>query len=84
MTEPLRILHAISSNRFAGVEQFVRRLAIRQAHDGHTVAVLGGASEQMRAPLGEQASAGARRTPPSQCCVACIPTSRQPTSSTPI
>ena len=40
MTEPLRILHAISSDRFAGVEQFVRRLAIRQAQDGHTVTVL--------------------------------------------
>jgi glycosyltransferase involved in cell wall biosynthesis len=51
MTEQLRILHAISSDRFAGVEQFVRRLAIRQAADGHTVAVLGGAGEHMAKPL---------------------------------
>jgi glycosyltransferase involved in cell wall biosynthesis len=53
MTQPLRILHAISSDRFAGVEQFVRRLAIRQAQDGHTVAVLGGAAEHMADSLTE-------------------------------
>jgi glycosyltransferase involved in cell wall biosynthesis len=53
MTAPLRILHAISSDRFAGVEQFVRRLAIRQAQDGHTVAVFGGAAQHMAEPLGE-------------------------------
>lgn len=47
----MRILHAISSDRFAGVEQFVRRLAIAQAGDGHEVAVLGGAASQMSAPL---------------------------------
>jgi glycosyltransferase involved in cell wall biosynthesis len=51
MSSPLRILHAINSDRFAGVEQFVRRLAIRQAQDGHSVTVLGGAAGQMRALL---------------------------------
>lgn len=51
MTGRLRILHAVNSDRFAGVEQFVRRLAIRQAQDGHTVTVLGGAREHMQAPL---------------------------------
>ena len=53
MTSPLRILHAISSDRFAGVEQFVRRLAVRQAQDGHDVAVFGGAAEHMSKPLSE-------------------------------
>ena len=53
MTEPLRILHAVSSDLFAGVEQFVRRLAIRQAHDGHIVAVFGGAAEHMAESLTE-------------------------------
>jgi len=53
MTDRLRILHAISSDRFAGVEQFVRRLAIRQRQDGHSVAVLGGAAGHMAAPLAE-------------------------------
>lgn len=53
MTGPLRILHAISSDRFAGVEQFVRRLAIRQAQDGHAVTVFGGAAEHMAVSLGD-------------------------------
>ncbi|WP_457100821.1 glycosyltransferase family 4 protein [Microbacterium sp. P5_E9] len=53
MTQPLRILHAISSDRFAGVEQFVRRLAIRQAQDGHLVAVFGGAEEHMADSLSD-------------------------------
>ena len=48
---PLRIMHAISSDRFAGVEQFVRRLAIRQAQDGHDVHVIGGAAAHMESPL---------------------------------
>lgn len=50
---PLRILHVLSSDRFAGVEQFVRRLALRQAHDGHAVSVIGGAGDQMTAALAE-------------------------------
>lgn len=57
MSGPLRILHVVSSDRFAGVEQFVRRLAIRQATDGHDVSVYGGAAEHMAASL---AHAGVR------------------------
>ena len=53
MTEPLRILHAVRSDQFAGVEQFVRRLATRQAQDGHSVVVFGGAAEYMKAPLSD-------------------------------
>lgn len=60
MTGSLRIVHAIASDRFAGVEQFVRRLAARQAEDGHSVIVLGGAREQMASLL---ASAGAEWMP---------------------
>ncbi|WP_206476909.1 glycosyltransferase [Microbacterium sp. KRD172] len=48
---PWRILHTVASDRFAGVEQFVRRLAAAQAEHGHQVTVAGGAPEQMRATL---------------------------------
>jgi glycosyltransferase involved in cell wall biosynthesis len=48
---PLRILHAIRSDGFAGVEQFVCRLAIAQASRGHDVTVIGGAQKSMREPL---------------------------------
>ena len=51
MNGPLRILHAIRSDGFAGVEQFVLRLALAQAADGHEVAVIGGAAERMRPDL---------------------------------
>jgi glycosyltransferase involved in cell wall biosynthesis len=47
----LRILHAVRSDGFAGVEQFVLRLALAQAADGHVVAVIGGAAERMRPDL---------------------------------
>jgi glycosyltransferase involved in cell wall biosynthesis len=47
----IRILHAIRSDRFAGVEQFVRRLAIAQAEAGHDVHVVGGAESHMAGPL---------------------------------
>jgi glycosyltransferase involved in cell wall biosynthesis len=47
----LRILHAVRSDGFAGVEQFVLRLALAQAADGHEVAVIGGAAERMRPDL---------------------------------
>lgn len=53
MTRPLRILHAIRSDGFSGVEQFVLRLARAQAGDGHAVAVIGGDPERMRAGLDE-------------------------------
>lgn len=56
----LRILHTVASDRFAGVEQFVRRLATAQAAHGHRVTVVGGAPEQMRTAL-EQA--GVRAVP---------------------
>lgn len=48
MNARLRILHAIRSDGFAGVEQFVRRLAIAQADDGHHVHVIGGDPARMR------------------------------------
>lgn len=51
MSSPLRIVHAIRSDAFAGVEQFVLRLAIKQAQDGHFVHVIGGASNMMSPPL---------------------------------
>jgi hypothetical protein len=41
MSSRLRILHVIHSDAFAGVEQFVRRLAIAQAR-AHDVRVVGG------------------------------------------
>ncbi|WP_404443947.1 glycosyltransferase family 4 protein [Microbacterium marinum] len=59
---PLRILHVVASDRFAGVEQFVRRLARAQAASGHSVFVAGGAAEHMGAALAE---AGARYHPAS-------------------
>ena len=51
MNGRLRILHAVRSDGFAGVEQFVLRLALAQAADGHVVAVIGGAAERMRPDL---------------------------------
>ncbi|MGW9631482.1 glycosyltransferase family 4 protein [Agromyces sp. NPDC055520] len=47
MTTSLRILHAIRSDGFSGVERFVLRLAHQQRIDGHEVAVIGGAAEPM-------------------------------------
>lgn len=47
----MRIVHVVCSDRFAGVEQFVLRLAAAQAAAGHDVQVLGGAAEGMREPL---------------------------------
>jgi len=48
----MRIVHVMRSDRFAGVEQFVLRLAIAQARAGHRVHVAGGAESRMRAQLG--------------------------------
>lgn len=56
MTDRLRILHVIHSDAFAGVEQFVRRLAIAQAAE-HDVRVIGGDPALMAPPLD---SAGVR------------------------
>lgn len=55
-----RILHAIRSDGFAGVEQFVLRLALTQARAGHHVHVIGGDPSQMRDPL---TAAGVAFTP---------------------
>lgn len=60
MTARLRIVHAIRSGAFAGVEQFVLRLALQQAHDGHAVHVIGGDPDRMREPLAEHAVTFAR------------------------
>ncbi|WP_173921768.1 glycosyltransferase family 4 protein [Agromyces sp. Marseille-P2726] len=49
----LRILHAIRSDGFSGVERFVLRLALAQAADGHRVTVIGGATDRMRPALEE-------------------------------
>lgn len=53
MSASMRILHAIRSDGFAGVEQFVLRLAVAQAVGGHRVAVIGGAADRMRPGLDE-------------------------------
>ena len=49
----LHILHVVRTRSFAGVEQFVRRLALAQAGAGHRVAVIGGDPAQMAPALGE-------------------------------
>jgi len=49
--QPLQIVHVVCSDRFAGVEQFVLRLAVAQAEAGHDVHVIGGAESRMREPL---------------------------------
>lgn len=51
MSDGLRVLHLMVSDRFAGVEQFVMRLALQQAHDGHEVWVAGGDPQILAAPL---------------------------------
>lgn len=47
----MRILHAVRSDGFAGVERHVARLARAQAATGHDVAVVGGAAAGMRATV---------------------------------
>ncbi|KHK99318.1 hypothetical protein LK09_03315 [Microbacterium mangrovi] len=49
----IRVVHAIRSASFAGVEQFVRRLSIAQAEAGHDVHVIGGDPAHMAAPLAD-------------------------------
>ncbi|MFD4994016.1 glycosyltransferase family 4 protein [Cellulosimicrobium cellulans] len=49
----MRILHAVRSDGFAGVERHVARLARAQSAAGHDVAVVGGAPEGMRATVGD-------------------------------
>jgi glycosyltransferase involved in cell wall biosynthesis len=48
---PLRVLHVVRTRSFAGVEQFVRRLAIAQAGAGYQVAVIGGDPARMAPAL---------------------------------
>ncbi|WP_308467491.1 glycosyltransferase family 4 protein [Rathayibacter soli] len=60
---PLRVLHAVRSDAFQGVEQFVFRLAVAQASHGHVVSVIGGADDRMRGPLER---AGVRYEPASR------------------
>ncbi|BDZ54907.1 glycosyltransferase family 4 protein [Agromyces marinus] len=60
MSPPLRILHAVRSDGFSGVEQFVLRLARVQAADGHAVHVIGGDPPRMRPGLD---AAGVAHTP---------------------
>ncbi|WP_309127666.1 glycosyltransferase [Microbacterium sp.] len=43
----MKIMHLVCSDRFAGVEQFVLRLAVAQAAGGHVVHVAGGAATRM-------------------------------------
>ncbi len=51
MNRPLRIIHAVCSDRFAGVERFVLSLAIAQANAGHDVRVVGGDERRMSLAL---------------------------------
>ncbi len=46
-----RIMHVVCSDRFAGVERFVLRLASAQAGAGHEVTVAGGARDHMEPAL---------------------------------
>ncbi len=48
---PLRIVHAVRSDRFAGVERFILTLALAQRAAGHRVVVIGGAPERMEPEL---------------------------------
>lgn len=50
-TERLRIVHAIRSDGFSGVERFVTRLARAQSAAGHEVRVIGGDPARMRPAL---------------------------------
>lgn len=47
----LRVLHAVRSDGFGGVEQFVLRLAVAQAGAGHAVHVIGGDPGRMEPGL---------------------------------
>lgn len=47
----MRIVHAIRSDGFSGVERYVLRLAVAQAEAGHSMHVIGGDPERMRATL---------------------------------
>lgn len=55
----MRIVHAIRSDGFSGVERYVLRLAVAQAEGGHSVHVIGGDPQRMRGALD---SVGIRHT----------------------
>ncbi|WP_285814605.1 glycosyltransferase family 4 protein [Microbacterium sp. Marseille-Q6648] len=48
---PLRIVHAVRSDGFSGVERYIAQLARAQAEAGHRVRVIGGDPARMRAAL---------------------------------
>lgn len=52
MPDRLRIVHAVRSDGFAGVEQYVGQLAVAQDASGHEVAVIGGDPAMMARVLG--------------------------------
>lgn len=60
MPDRLRIVHAVRSDGFAGVEQYVGQLAVAQDASGHEVAVIGGDPAMMARVLG---GAGIRHRP---------------------
>jgi len=51
---PLRILHAVRSDGFAGVERHVASLAAAQCDTGHQVAVIGGDPDLMATAIGRR------------------------------
>src|SRR5690606_33485985 len=65
---PMRIVHAVRSDGFAGVERHVARLASAQAAAGHDVLVVGGARRRIRDPLtGPSGRLRPAATPPAVC-----------------
>jgi len=48
----MKILHAVRSDGFAGVERHIARLARAQAQAGHTVVMVGGAAAHVRVETG--------------------------------
>ncbi len=58
----LRIVHAIRSDGYSGVERFVVRLALAQASGGHRVTVVGGAPDRMDPALGSEVEFGPAST----------------------
>ena len=60
MPDRLRIVHAVRSDGFAGVERYIARLADQQHANGHQVTVIGGEPALMRSSL---PAAGIRHVP---------------------
>lgn len=51
LARPLRIVHLVVTDAFAGTERYVANLAGASAHLGHAVHVIGGNRQRMRAAL---------------------------------